>query len=76
MTAREMFPAIGTTVELACGELQVLCTVIDVKTAYGRPRLQVKPLAGRGSVWVELSRVRITGGHSAVIPAPEASHGL
>lgn len=71
MTAREMLPAIGQTVEVRFEELSVLCTVLDVKTAYGRPRLLIKPLTGTGSQWVELSRVKLTYGKSATVPRLE-----
>ncbi len=59
MTCNEMLPAIGATVLIACDSLNVACTVADVKTAWGRPRLLVRPLAGNGEMWVELSRIRM-----------------
>ncbi len=59
MTAREMIPAIGAVVLVRCEDLQVRCTVQDVKSSYGRSRLLVTPIAGTGAQWVELARVEL-----------------
>lgn len=69
MTANEMIPAVGMTVNVRFESLQVLCTITDVKMAYGRARVQIKPLAGDGTQWVELSRVSLTHGRSETLPA-------
>ena len=68
MTANEMIPAVGMTVSVRFEEIQVICIVRDVKSAYGRARLQVEPIAGAGSQWVELARVRVA-------TTPEGSTG-
>ncbi len=60
MTTREMLPAIGQELLVTCESLQVRCRVLDVKTSYGRPRLLITPIAGRGEQWVEMSRVQLT----------------
>jgi hypothetical protein len=52
-----MLPAVGQAVLVRCENLQVRCSVIDVKNSYGRPRLLVRPENGTGEQWVELSRV-------------------
>lgn len=59
-TAREMLPALGARVmiHVGVGELLVECTVNDVKQSWGNIRLLVTPVAGSGSAWVELSRLR------------------
>lgn len=57
MTCKEMLPAVGATVLVACDSLNVACRVADVKTAWGRARLLVQPITGNGEMWVELSRV-------------------
>ena len=61
MTAREMMPAIGQEVYLRVegspNPMYVLCRVEDVKNAYGRVRVNVSPLRGKGLQWVELSRI-------------------
>jgi len=57
-TAREMLPAIGQTVRVGFETLTIDCQVLDVKSAYGKIRLCVAPIAGIGSQWVELSRLR------------------
>jgi len=57
MTATEMIPAVGHTVEVAFESITVTCRVIDVKSSWGKPRLKVVPVSGAGSQWVELPRV-------------------
>lgn len=57
MTATEMMPAVGTIVLVACEQMNVACHVVDVKTSWGKRRLQVLPVAGNGTQWVELTRV-------------------
>jgi len=52
MTATEMLPAVGATVMVAC-------VIQDVKMSYGRPRFQVRPIAGAGDQWVELQRISL-----------------
>ena len=71
MTATQMIPAVGAQVEVrtGVGEIAVLCEVRDVKTSYGNIRLFVTPVAGSGSAWVELSRVRTLGNQRRVVAA-------
>ena len=57
MTVNEMSAAVGQKVLVRFEELHIECRVVDVKMSYGRPRLLVKPDAGTGWQWVELSRV-------------------
>jgi hypothetical protein len=64
MTAREMNPLIGTQVYLeAAPGLQVLCEVTNAKTVFGDARVELAPVEGKGSAWVNVSRV---------VPAAEA----
>lgn len=58
MTANEMIPAVGQTVELNADGLWFACTVADVKFSWGKPRLLVRPVTGSGERWVELSSIR------------------
>lgn len=37
--------------------LEVLCHIRDVKPSYGRLRVRVEPVHGRGSQWINASRV-------------------
>jgi hypothetical protein len=46
---------------LRCGDLHVACTVIDVKSVYGRERVLVTPVAGAGERWVELTSLVLVG---------------
>jgi hypothetical protein len=59
-TAKNMVPAIGATVHISTGvgEIVAACRVEDVKSSWGNIRLLVSPVAGSGSAWVELSRLR------------------
>lgn len=56
-TAREMLPAIGQTVSVRSDIGEVHCKVLDVKSAYGRNRLLIVPIAGTGETWVDITRV-------------------
>lgn len=56
-TVKGMQPAVGATVCVRFEELAITCTVIDVKNAWGKVRLEVKPHSGYGSQWIELSRL-------------------
>ena len=60
MTAREMVPALGSRVLISSGigEIEIMVSVIDVKTSWNQVRLLVSPVSGSGSAWVELSRLR------------------
>jgi hypothetical protein len=60
-TATQMIPALNQTVTLRCGDLHVACTVIDVKSVYGRERVLVTPVAGAGERWVELTSLVLVG---------------
>lgn len=55
-----MLPAVGAWVQVRFESLWIECEVIDVKNSWGKARLWIKPLAGEGCQWVELSRVRHT----------------
>lgn len=55
-TAQQMVPAVGKNVRLKFESLFIDCTVMDVKSSYGKVRIQVRPIAGAGLQWVELSR--------------------
>jgi len=53
--------AIGQQVYLrdgdGCCSLLFLCTVVDVKTGWGKPRFLVTPVSGKGERWVEFSSI-------------------
>jgi len=38
-------------------DMVINCRVTDAKSAWGQVRLQVEPLAGSGSQWVDISRI-------------------
>jgi len=56
-TANELIPAVGHTVLVRMECIGVLCKVIDAKNVYGKVRLLVRPQAGAGEQWIELSRL-------------------
>lgn len=58
-TALDMLPAIGAQVSVRCEQMQIACTVKNVKNSWGKPRLLVTPVAGSGEQWVEMERVTV-----------------
>ena len=59
MTAQEMQELINQRVYLPIdGGLLIECVVQNAKQAYGKLRVQVIPMAGKGETWVDASRVR------------------
>jgi len=56
-TVQELTPAIGAVVLVRYQEIVVECRVRDAKASYGKVRLLVHPIAGRGCQWIELSRL-------------------
>ena len=56
-TCLSMLPAVGAKITVRFESLSIDCTVKDVKNSWGKPRLLVEPLTGRGEQWVEMSRV-------------------
>jgi hypothetical protein len=56
-TAKYMNPAIGQTVLIRVEGWTIPVTVRDVKSAWGKIRLQVEPVMGTGLQWVEMDRV-------------------
>lgn len=58
-TANTMNESIGKTVKLCgSGGIQPEVLIMDAKSAYGRIRFLVKPIAGAGDQWVEESRLQ------------------
>jgi hypothetical protein len=57
MTALALSEHIGKQVYLPMNGICVLCTIIDVKRAYGVERYCIKPAAGVGACWVNASSV-------------------
>ena len=56
-TVTQLLPAIGALVAVRMEDLTIHCRVLDVKRSWDRIRLQVQPLAGSGSQWVDISRI-------------------
>jgi len=57
---RDLSKLIGREGQLLTAEaLQVGVTVVDARRCYGRVDLQVQPLVGAGSAWVDASRVKL-----------------
>ena len=59
LTATEMLTAIGKEVSVNFENLNFVCTVLDVKTVYGKVRVEIVPVIGSGTgiQWVELTRI-------------------
>lgn len=58
-TAKQMIIAVGQPVQLRCDALWIDCIVADVKNSWGNNRLLIRPVAGSGERWVEMSSVRL-----------------
>jgi hypothetical protein len=58
MTASEMSDLIGAQVFLeAAPGLQVRCLITNAKSSYGKTRLRLLPVEGKGEAWVNADRV-------------------
>lgn len=66
-TCLNMLPAVGALVEVRFEKLFVNCTVADVKSSYGKPRLLIRPVKGAGEQWVELDRIAKAENRLAVL---------
>lgn len=67
MTAKQMIPAVNTMIDVRFESLNVTCLVCDVKSAWGKTRLEIAPIAGEGKQWIELTRVASI--HPVISPA-------
>jgi hypothetical protein len=66
MTAKEAAELIGKVGMIIAPGLGIGIDVeiLDVKTAYGKTRYQVKPWSGTGDCWVEkVNHITTKGGH-------------
>lgn len=61
MTAKRMQDAIGQRCLVSFDEIAVRCEVTDVKFTWGKVRLKVRPISGRGEQWIEPGRLRRDG---------------
>jgi hypothetical protein len=68
-TVRQLVPALGSTVLVRFEELTIECNVADAKNSWGKVRLLVEPLAGKGQQWIELGR--LVTAPRPVVDAPE-----
>ena len=58
MNAVEMSKLVDHQALMTTGisSVRVLVKIVDAQMAYGRVRVQVEPVAGFGSAWVDLER--------------------
>ena len=56
-TAKQMIPAVGQTVLVRLEAFGVPMTITDVKSVWGKVRLQVAPVGGQGEAWVDADRL-------------------
>jgi hypothetical protein len=59
MTAKQMIPKLDSLATVRFEQVLVACRIVDVKSAYGKTRVQVQPIEGLGEQWVEMDRVSI-----------------
>lgn len=57
MTLTELASLIGQTVDIQLEELAVSVKVLDAKQAYGKTRVLVEPIKGKGQAWVDIGRL-------------------
>jgi len=57
MTTKEMMAVIGTNAVITMEKIKIEVEVMDARQNFGRTEYLVKPLAGAGEQWVEISRV-------------------
>jgi hypothetical protein len=57
---KELIALIGKTGYLRESGFEFPVTVTDVKSVYGTDRLEVSPVGGNGSAWVNADRVRVS----------------
>ena len=58
MSVSQMAKLIGQTGSIfGSGDMMFKVEIVDVKTAYGKIRYEIKPLAGRGTAWIEASSI-------------------
>ena len=60
MTAKQMSVAVGANILYRVGELKFACIVRDAKCSYGTARVEIAPVNGAGSMWVNLSSVEVS----------------
>jgi hypothetical protein len=53
MSSEDIKKLIGKKGTIILSSLTVEVKVLDVKSAYGRTRFQVEPIAGSGKAWME-----------------------
>ena len=60
---------IGATItvpfHLSAGTLYVSCVIVDERNVFGRRDVEVSPLEGSGSAWVQISRIEDGTGPTA-----------
>ena len=61
MKAQELFELVGQKAMIAVGSgLSIGVEILDAKVQWGRIRIQVSPLNGEGTTWVDAeSRIRV-----------------
>jgi hypothetical protein len=60
MSIKELSKAIDTTALLSEGVLSFPVLIKDAKMAYGQARYLITPIGGKGEVWVNKERVKIS----------------
>lgn len=53
MTLTQQVPKLGATALIKRDNLSFEVLIVDIKTAWGKERYQVQPVAGYGLTWVE-----------------------
>ena len=75
MTATERAELVGREGTVNLDGLNVSVVVVDVRDAWGRLQLQVRPVSGNGEIWVLRERTRLHEGRSVAAQALEHAAG-
>lgn len=59
-TVQQLIPAIGQDVMVRFESIVVACKVVDAKNSWGKVRVQIVPMSGTGTQWIELERIQAT----------------
>jgi hypothetical protein len=57
MPVKLIEPAVGDTYLTRFEQIETPCKVVEIGQSYGRIRILVTPVGGRGSQWVEIRRI-------------------
>jgi len=58
-TVKELAQYLGRSGHFWLNAMEVAVTVLDARISYGFVQLQIEPVSGRGTAWVQLESVQL-----------------